>query len=466
VSNFATYVPGASGTTHCGDLFYWATPPGGTSPTNTLQVALNMARNPTRNVDELYKLQPRAVFFTPTMSSDTLSGNSNQLMAYTISIFYTGTGINSDPGMPYPVDVALDENDNAYVAYSGGNSGLTYGAVDGFGPDGTGLFAGTRQALINNPASLAIDSRNRLFLSNDSGLTTGDVFYLSSSDGSLQREINVPNGYSAGLALDMSDNLWVSRDSATGQSLFLYSATSYTSQGFSTTPRMRAPVKRLYVDYNQNVLGLTSNTDNLGNANSTTKAQVMLFPYAGSGAGTTINSTSLNTTGGYAFAMSGGGTDNASNDTFYAPLTGQFNTETGFQTGTMTANAVGYYSGASTTGATYSTPMGAAIDGAGNFFWPEFNTAGQIFWFKPAIPNGTASNSVSSGTLTSFFPCYPINGQCYSNVSSYLRGMAVDSSGAIWYTADSTTGVAVQTFGLAAPTYPLLSYARGGMIIQ
>lgn len=463
----SSYVPGSSTSSRCGDLFFWATPPNGTNPTNTLQVALNMARNPTTHVDELFKLQPRAVFFTPTMSSDTLSGNSSQLMAYTLSIFYTGTGLSGDAGMPYPVDVALDEFDNAYVAYSGGNTGLSYGAINGFSPNGNGLFAGGRSALINNPASLAVDSRSRLFLTNDTNLTTtGDLFYMSSADGSLVREINVPNGYAAGVAVDMANNVWVSRDASTGQSLYLFGATSYATQGFNTTPRMGAPIKRIYVDYNQNVLGLTSNTDTLGNANSTTKAQVMLFPFAGDGTGTVINKVSLSTTGGYAFAMSGGGTANPSNDTFYAPLSGQFNTETGFQTGTMTANGVGSYTGTSTTGATYTTPMGAAIDGAGNFFWPEFNTAGQVFWFKPTTPNGTSSTSVSTGTLISFFPCYPLNGQCYSNVSSYLRGMAVDSSGAIWYTADSTTGVVVQTFGMAAPSYPLLSYARGGVVIQ
>jgi hypothetical protein len=460
VSNYSTYVAGGTGSTHCGDLFYWATPPGSNNPpTNTLQVALNMARYPTNNVDALFKLQPRAVFFTPDMSSDTLSGNSSQYMAYTISIFYLGTGLSGDAGYAYPVDIALDETDNAYVLYSGGSGGNTYAGIDEFQPNGTGVFFGAHQTLIPNPGSLAIDGQGYVWVTNDSA-TNGYLFLVNTpayggTNGNLAGYLYVPGGYAAGVATDMSNNIWVSRDAADGnQSLYRFvPSQGYATTNFRYTPTLSYPSKRVFVDYNQNALGVTSDTNNLGVTNSTANARVYLFPYGTSGNNAQLQNVALSGANGYGIAMS-------QSDVSYVPVYKQFDTET-LVNGNMTANGAGSYTGLSNNGTSYSTPMGVGIDGAGNFIWSDFESAGQIFKFVPS-----SSSNVSSGTLTSFFPCYPLNGQCYSAVSSDLRGMAIDSSGAIWYLADSTEGVVVQTLGFAAPTYPLLSYARGGVIIQ
>ena len=57
--------------------------------------------------------------------------------------------------------------------------------------------------------------------------------------------------------------------------------------------------------------------------------------------------------------------------------------------------------------------------------------------------------------------------QCHvSTTGTNLRGMASDSSGAMWYVADSSDYKVVQTLGLAAPTWPLLSCARGASTVQ
>ena len=119
VGTFSSYTPGGGASTRCGDLFYYATPPGSTTPpTNTLQAALNIANYPTHNVDLLFQLQPRAVFFTPDMSTDYVNGTTN-LISFTLSIFYKGTGLSTDTtGLVNPVDVALDVQDNVYVAYT------------------------------------------------------------------------------------------------------------------------------------------------------------------------------------------------------------------------------------------------------------------------------------------------------------------------------------------------------------
>lgn len=460
VASYQTYVPGGTVSTHCGDLFYWTTPPNSTTPpTNTLQAAINIAHYPTNNVDQIFKLQPRAVFFTPDMSSDVLSGNNSQLMAYTLSVVYLGTGLPNDQGMPYPVDLALDENDNVYVAYTGDNTGSTYGAVDEFTPNGVGVFAGPHQTTINNPASILLDANGYAWLSNDDP-NTGNVYQIGTPAsggtlGGITRTLTLTRGYAAGLAADMANNIWVARDAPGNKSLFRFNAgNGYASDGFLIAPQLGFASKRIYVDFNQNVVGVSTNTSPTGVSNSTANAIAYLLPYAAYGSQSTLSQTTLNAKAPYALAMS-------NTDTVYIPLSKELDTLTGFTNGTLNSNGAGSYTGNSTTGSTYGVPMGIAMDGAGNLFWSDFETAGQIFWFQPS-----SNTSVSNGTLTSFFPCYVLNGQCYSNLSANLRGMAVDSSGSIWYMADTTVGVVLQTFGVGTPSYPLLSYARGGVIVQ
>ncbi len=454
VGKFNKYSPGSSSSSHCGDLFYYATPPGSTTaPTNTLQAALNIARNPTNNVDPLFKLQPRAVFFTPDMSSDTLSNNSSQYMSYTLSVFYLGTGLTGDTGMPAPVDVALDDVDNAYVLYAGNTNGTPFAALNELGPDGRGVFAGPQQTRINSPSALALDSNGGAWVTNDSA-TRGNLFQINTPTygggpaGAIGNTYTIANGYAAGVFADMSNNIWVTRDAADNrQFLFRFDASNgYASTPFNTTPTLSTGVKRVFVDYRQNVLGVTHS----GNA----KAQVFLFPYTAGGAATTVYTTALNANMGSAVTMS-----NA--DVLYAPLYQELDTETGYTNGQMAANGAGSYTAKSSTNSTYSNPGGVGMDGAGNLFWTDYETAGQLFWFVPS-----STTSVSNGTLTSMFPCYPINGQCSAAAASNLQGMAIDSSGALWYTAASTTGVVIQTLGLGAPTYPLQGFARNGVVIQ
>lgn len=454
------YAPGLPGSsTRCGDLFYWTTPPNqSTAPTDTLQAVLNMARFPTNNVDALFNLQPRAVFFTPSLLTDTLNSGS-QLISYTVSIFYTGTGLAKDTGMPYPVDVALDGNDNVYVAYSGGSSGTTYGAVNGFGPDGSGLFAGAHQAKIPNPGSIALDANGYAWLSNDA-LKNGNVYQIKTpssggTSGAIGTALTVPNGYAAGVAIDMSNNIWTVRDSTANQSLFRFNAANaYAADTFTVAPFLGAAAKRLFVDYRQNVLGVTSSTNPLGQLLTSGAAQVFLFPYASSSLATTLHTVSLGASGGYGITMS-------QSDVAYMPLSKEFDTETGYSNGQMAANGAGTFSDMSDTNATYTAPMGVQMDGAGHLFWPDFVNLGQVFWMQPSDPQ-----AISSGTLTSFYPCLPKAGQCAAETASYLRGMAIDSAGSMWYLADNANGMLVQTLGMAAPTYPLTAYARAGTVIQ
>ncbi len=437
----------------CGTLFEYATPPGGTSPTNTLQVARNIANYPNNNVDNLFKLQPRTTFFTPALTTDTVSNSTNTLISYSISIFYEGTGLTGDAGLGTPVHIALDAGDNAYVVYSGydNTKNANYIAVDGLSAGGAGLFAGTPIYNVLAANEIALDNLGNAWITDDS--PTGNVYEVSTATGAQENFLAVTNGYPGGVALDESNNVWISRDSAdANQSIYEYAqANKYAVATFGTkSPVLSAANKRLFIDSKQNVFGVTTG--------SSAAAQFYVFGYGTLGVGATLTTKALSATNGFGLAMT-------SADEAYLPLNGTLNSANATSNGniatiTTNANSQGIYTGTSTTGSKFTNPGDAVIDGSGNIHWTDFESSGQLFKMVPG-----ADGKITDGTLTSVYPCFPLNNQCYGT-SSNLRGMAIDSSGAIWYVAVQQPGIVVQTLGFAANSWPLLSYAHAAVAVQ
>ena len=376
-------------------------------------------------------------------------------MAYSISIFYQGTGLKSDAGIPYPIDVALDAADNAYVLYSADSTGKNWSALDGFAANGTGLFVGAHQIAIQSPAGVAMDNAGYAWATSD--VSAGNLYGLYATGtqaGSVYQSMNVPGGYPAAVAVDMSNNVWVGRDASDGaQSLFRFAApangsTSYASSAFLFAPVLNAPVKRLALDYNQNAWGVTSSSAN---------ATAFGFPYGANNYLALLESTTLAAPGGYAVAV-------PRDMEAYFPLTNELNSASGNTVASITANTAGSLSGIMGSG----TPMGAAVDGAGSIFWTDFDSAGQLFMVTPSTGNGTQiAATLTSASWIAFQPCFVVGNVCHvSTTGTNLRGLAIDSSGAMWYVADNSDYAVVQTLGLAAPTWPLVSYARSGSTVQ
>ena len=437
----------------CTSLFQAATPPGGTAPKNTLQVAMNMAKYPTNHADTLFNLQGKTVPFTPSLTLDTI-GASGPTMSLAISIFYTGTGLATDPGLPYPIDVALDSQDNAYVLYSKDKTGTSYTALDGFGPDGTGLFAGTRLTTLPNPAGIALDSQGNAWVTNDTASGGLSALYTSGSKvGTVSQAFNVPNDYPAGVAVDASDSVWVSRDSADGNtSLFRYASNNGYARSLTLfAPVLRASAKHIAVDPNGNVWGVTSST--------TSTASAFYFPYGTASLLAAVQTATLGATGGMSVAVS-------SNGEAYFPLNNELSSSSA--SGALLANVTANTAGSITFSSGSAVPMGSAIDGSGKIFWTDFESAGQVYMTVPTTGSGTPTSATLAKTSTiAFQPCFIVSLQCHVSTSgNYLRGMAIDSSGAMWYVADSSDYAVVQTLGLASPTWPLLSYAHAGSPVQ
>jgi sugar lactone lactonase YvrE len=88
----------------CNKLFALATPPGGHAPKNTLEAALNIARNPANNAEKLFKLSNLQNAYTPVLDDapDT----------WTIALLYVGNGRELDG----PGNIAFDADGNAWIA--------------------------------------------------------------------------------------------------------------------------------------------------------------------------------------------------------------------------------------------------------------------------------------------------------------------------------------------------------------
>lgn len=446
VANYSSYTPGAPTSTRCGDLFYWATKSGGTTPTNTLQAALNMATYPTNNVDKLFALQPRAVFFTPDMIT--------QPTAFTLSIFYSGT--NKGDTFKAPADVALDIQDNVYVAYGTGATAT----LDELTSAGTGIFSTSLASVATSPKSVAVDMNNYVWVSDDTanpGGTLGNLggvagFYTSTNGtsgspaGNSYKTVRIANGSSAGLAFDASSNMFVTRDSgdANATAFLLTQSSAYAT---SSSYRLNYPIQRAAIDAVGNFYAVGA---------SGTSSEWLIFPYATCGTAMAPTSANANYAGAVSMALN----NNSGNNEDYAfvPVSGQLIsvTATGNCNGITISSPANSYSNSA-----INTPAGAAMDGGLSVFWSD-NASGLIY----ELANIGNSTDISTATAISFAPCYVLNGTCTSTNSAKYSGMAIDSSGAMWYLSNGGTYGLVQTFGMADPTWPLLASGNSGVAVQ
>ncbi len=102
LANLLNTCTAATSTSGCTPLFTATTPTGGSAPTNTLDAALNLVRNPGTNVAALYTQSTASTAFTPALTTAPSD--------WTMFINFTGGGMNSPSG------VGVDATGNVWVA--------------------------------------------------------------------------------------------------------------------------------------------------------------------------------------------------------------------------------------------------------------------------------------------------------------------------------------------------------------
>ena len=451
VTNSSSISGTSSDGTHCGDLFEYATA-GGVTPSNTLQVALNMAKYPTSQVSNLFTLQPRAVFFTPDLASVPTS--------FALAIFYgtnqSGSYTNT---IVYPVDITLDAQDNAYAAYGSG-APSTYTAVAGFAASGAPLFVPTQNSGFKAPSQITVDSLGHLYVSNDDP-NYGAILQASTTSGSLTEAVSFQS--SAGLAVDLNNNLWVTTDSTSQSTLNEFKYGTLQSGGIYSAPdfsyyNSTVPVFGVAIDAAQNIWGVSTAT----NGNS----YMGVLKNTGTVASPTYSRNNdpiaaLSTFASYGISLNNNGVAYIPEYTVLDQVV--------LSNGTVTPNPNGT---AGTSGS--KAPHKSEVDGNGTIFWTDLEATGVVNFFVPPV-----SGSLSSGMFSTFLPCYPVvpsgsSGlECLNapdaastKINVNPRGMAIDSAGNVWFVADTSfgggSGQVVEVLGTAAPTWPLMSYNRPG----
>jgi hypothetical protein len=211
----------------CDQLFASTTPVGASAPTNTLDAALNLVRNPGSNVAALYTQSTTSSAFTPVLSAAPAD--------WTLFISYTGGGMNS------PSSLGVDSVGNIWVA-------SYFSAATEFSPTGSLVLPnGVTSGGLSESYGLAIDAQDNVWITNEASPSTvngglGGVTVFNSSG----QPISGTTGYVAGglnypiaVAIDTNTDAWivdfgnshVSLLSSTGAPLS--GATGYTTDSFA-----------------------------------------------------------------------------------------------------------------------------------------------------------------------------------------------------------------------------------------
>jgi hypothetical protein len=211
-----------TGSTGCNGLLSNAPNADGSTPTDTISAALNIARNPTRNVSNLIAAQSSSPPFQPTITSAT---------DLTLSITYTGSGISA------PTAAAIDASGNVWIANSGSSS-VTELSHTGSVLSGAGGFtAGS----ISGPTAIAVDTVGNIWVANG---TTSTLTELTSTGSNVSPSPFMGGGLSTptSIAFDGIGNLWISNSGNSAISEFSSTGSALSGTTGYVVSGVNAPI--------------------------------------------------------------------------------------------------------------------------------------------------------------------------------------------------------------------------------
>lgn len=185
----------------CSNLFSAATAGGSPTPSTVLGAALNIALNPSNNVQALLQLPNASAPFQPSIAT------ANDL---TIALEFASGGTA-------PKALALDGTGNVWIAnYATGGSSSSVSLLSPLGvPAANSPYSGA--ASVNGVTALAVDSNNQVWLANHDN---NSVAALSATTTNSQTTIQTNSGpfgsiglsSPSGIAVDAGNNIWVANN--------------------------------------------------------------------------------------------------------------------------------------------------------------------------------------------------------------------------------------------------------------
>ena len=449
---------------YCTTLYGLATPPGGTAPTNSLQAMLNIADYPANNATAILNFTLTPIPLSGQTTSQVinagvyvpaLTGFGTLTNDWSVALYFLpGDGATATAqGSQVPEFVTIDANDDVYFANPIASSSSTSGNVVALSSNGTNLWnSPTDTTKVTQPHAIAADSLGHVWVENNSATAgQGIVEELNAANGATVAQFTSTATQLYGIAVDSLNNVWYTANIVGGQNLheLLRNGSTYTEATFAVSPNSTYQLLQVRPDSNNNIwaAGYLS----AGGA-------AVYFPNTGTAAAPT-----------YTAGLK------------YAPVTGPSSTY-GITTdatgnGWVVTNGTGSgiwkvavtgSGAAATLAATNVAPNPAAasrfmdVDGLGNIWYVDNTTGTKLYQYVP----GTAA-------ATGFYPCYNAGTTTGSGTSQVCTtgistrfDLAIDSTGTIWVASygNSGGGRMTQIIGLAAPTVPLKSLGKIGML--
>ena len=415
LANILAACVSSSGSGVCNTLFAAATPPGGSTPNNTLQAALNIAANPASNVSALFSLSTMAPAFQPALGTAPPD--------WLLAVNYTGGGLNT------PGALALDSSGNVWTANY-------FGSVTELSSIGQPISpaAGFTGGSLNESYGLTVNADESVWVTDEqtpSGINNADGnMTVLNSKGQV---ISGADGFSGGgiyfpvsAAADTDGSVWVVDYGNSTASRFSSSGSPISGTGGFGDSQLQGPVA-VAIDAGHNAWFVNQ--------------------AAASGSVTSISpdGSQVNTTICGGEAPSGIAIDSigvAANVSRGHVWTANYYTSSVSELalnsdGTVTVVSTGY------TGGGLDQPNGIAIDGAGNVWATDFRGS--------SITELQGANSSQPGA-----PISSSNGFGRDASLSAPFAAAIDASGNVWVSNQGSSTI-TQFVGAATPVKtPLL----------
>lgn len=413
----------SDGTTGCSPLFTAATPNGGSAPTNTWDALMNIVKNPGNNITGVFNaIGPQPPFST---------GLAQAPNDWTLSLTVTGGGVSS------PESLAVDSQGNVWVADY--NATLVqpnfFGYLSAFSPQGTPLNAtGFASTNLYEDFGLAIDPSDNVWVTNEQ--SPGH----NGSQGSLVRFTGVSSGSPLGTETVFSDNTInfpyaVAADS--NGNIFIANNTVVAGVA-GTNAVMLNPTTNTYTELAGNgmVGGATAIIPDTAHGVWITSGSDYSVTHINSDGSLAAvvdccgptSAVALDTSGKVWMANSIDADVNDDDDNGSVALLGP--------DGSILQDFI--------TGGGITDPSGLALDAAGTVWISNLHTTTTLR--KETISELSGAGSSSPGTALSPSTGYGLDANLH-----LPYGLAVDPSGNVWVSSKGGNDL-VMFFGLATPT--------------
>jgi hypothetical protein len=380
----------SSGGSGCSGLFTAATA-GSTTPSNTIDAALNVARAPGSNTAAIYSLASANAVYTPALSA----APPDLMLHNTVK----GGGMDS------PATVGVAASGNVWVS-------SYFAVVSEFSPAGATAFpSGIAGSGINQSYGMALDANGNVWIANeqtDPNSGNGDVAELSSAGSAVQTNLTAGGiNFPIAVAADSNGNMWFADYGDSKVTVLTSSGSAVSASPGWGGSSLAFPVA-LAVDSNHNAWVAN---------------QAGLLPITKVSAdGSEATNYNCNCDGASGIAVDQGGNVWVAN--YYGNSISEVSSS-----GTAELSAI--------TGGGVDHPQGIVVDGGGTVWVTNFlgNSLSEISGASSSAAGTFLSPSTGFGTDASILQPY---------------GLAIDASGNIWV-SNFGNSTLTEFIGVATP---------------